>query len=1022
MIKVKVSTIALVTVIGFCLIGGITDVRANTDPTDPNTNIMILKTTEASFTPDGLRSPASEYSTAAGDMIELTGSDHIEGKVFLKRYRDNITGDEELRIYFSVHDIDANSNDRIDFYFDRLHDHGNLSDPSRLDDDVILRVERSTCTGPCTFKLGTRAGSGLFQSLNNIPCDAHVIASNAGEYSSAPIGYQDGWTGEIRLTPSDLGWGDFPSLFGCMVEVRSEDSNAISPLHPIETSPEHPNAYYPTISGGDETVPANWGNMKTRYPIHYMICLDQSGSMLSNSRWNHAKTAANFLATTMAIVGHDPYFEDRLGVVTFSWNNSANTDQTSVPKPLGTIPTFPAANYVDAAPAVVPPQGHYYTPIGRGLDSSFSALNVGVVEKKDKVVLLLSDGMHNRPKTPTNEVPLLPTYLSYDPCSGTPNWNTCPAGTDSDVRVSTIAFGNPGTAAEDLLTNIKNRFFGEGTSYNISSDPEDLKEFFLSSLEDLYEMNMIYSGPGPSNFNVNANEGRIIVILSWSNPVNARGFRLQQRDNSSSPWVDITCSPTVENVDVGYAICVIEDPPEGEWRIFELSGDPPLTLDHQFVLVDLNLRATFAIGQRVHGSGQDIILTTSLREAGIPVTNDPVNHPVKVTVNIKRPGEGFGTYVSVRTLSRCEPQPPELPPIDIDPGSTPAGYPSGAFTDIVTQPANIDVKPDHYAKLDSLFKLCEKDSLIYIEDPGIELYDDGTNGDVTPNDGVYTLKFLNTEYEGSYVFRFKASGVSPSGSAFSRIKTLAEYVRVEVDPVGSEAGANEAQQTGNTVVQQLYVIPQDRFQGYLGPGHSDQVRFETTAGSFINPLTDHNNGIYSQLLRYDESTDRPVVTPIVQGKPFRPIRLFKPFEFMLFGGWFIFDDTLGLNDGIVVGGKLGYRFTNQLALELEGGITFTDNAAGAGGKVIQAMGNLRYELPVPGLWKPYVTAGAGYLMFKDFGVNDEAFAIQGGIGATLKLNNSFGLRTEGRMFRINDIWGFGTTTNYQITGGFVFWF
>ncbi len=146
------------------------------------------------------------------------------------------------------------------------------------------------------------------------------------------------------------------------------------------------------------------------------------------------------------------------------------------------------------------------------------------------------------------------------------------------------------------------------------------------------------------------------------------------------------------------------------------------------------------------------------------------------------------------------------------------------------------------------------------------------------------------------------------------------------------------------------------------------------------------------------------------------------YGFALFAGWTIFDDTLGLNDGLVVGGKLGYRLINQLVLELEGGVTFTENIAGANGKVIQAMGNLRYELPVSGLWKPYATAGAGYVMFKGFGADDEAFAIQSGVGAILQLNNSFGLRAEGRMFRIGDVWNVGTTTNYQITGGFVYWF
>lgn len=146
------------------------------------------------------------------------------------------------------------------------------------------------------------------------------------------------------------------------------------------------------------------------------------------------------------------------------------------------------------------------------------------------------------------------------------------------------------------------------------------------------------------------------------------------------------------------------------------------------------------------------------------------------------------------------------------------------------------------------------------------------------------------------------------------------------------------------------------------------------------------------------------------------------YEFSPFAGWFLFDGTLVLNDGLVVGGKLGYRLINQLVLEVEAGVTFTDNVAGASGKVIQAKGNLRYELPPLGLLTPYATVGAGYVFLRGFGIDDEAFAVHGGVGSTFKLIRSLGLRVEGRIFRVNDVWAAGTTTNTQVTCGLVFWF
>jgi outer membrane protein W len=129
---------------------------------------------------------------------------------------------------------------------------------------------------------------------------------------------------------------------------------------------------------------------------------------------------------------------------------------------------------------------------------------------------------------------------------------------------------------------------------------------------------------------------------------------------------------------------------------------------------------------------------------------------------------------------------------------------------------------------------------------------------------------------------------------------------------------------------------------------------------------------------------------------------------------------------MVVGAKFGYRLTNRLTFELEGGVTFTESTGGDSGNVIQTLLNARYDVysfnTGVGQLTPYVTAGAGGVFFRGMGNNDEAFAFQGGIGATLNLSNSFGIRVDGRVLQFSDALNAGATTNFQATGGLVFRF
>ena len=311
---------------------------ATTSGTNAATNTIVTRVASGAFTADGINT-AGEYSDP-DDVVDVAGSDFMEAKVFLHRTRDAMTGDEELRIYFSVHDIDSNSGDHIDFYFDRRHDHGSLATTGPLAEDIRLRIERVSCSGgACVFdRLARDSATNFFIGTpTGVPfANAEVQASNVGEWSGADPGFQDGWTGEFVLTPADLGWGTFPPVIGFLAVAESQGSNGINAGDGIGAGGS-PAASYP-LSGGsvvDQTQADDWANLKLRYPIDYALVLDFSGSMLAtdtltDNRWVRAKRAADLFVAGLGLVNDDTCgggscFDDNIYASQYSWSCSDDT-------------------------------------------------------------------------------------------------------------------------------------------------------------------------------------------------------------------------------------------------------------------------------------------------------------------------------------------------------------------------------------------------------------------------------------------------------------------------------------------------------------------------------------------------------------------------------------------------------------------------------------------------------------------------------------------------------------------------
>jgi hypothetical protein len=282
----------------------------------------------------------------------------------------------------------------------------------------------------------------------------------------------------------------------------------------------------------------------------------------------------------------------------------------------------------------------------------------------------------------------------------------------------------------------------------------------------------------------------------------------------------------------------------------------------------LNLRARFLVGQAVHGTGMDIILTADLNQGGTPLTND-ASHPVTVTVDIEKPEQGMGTFLSTTQPDTCDQTVPRLPGIKVS-DNTPifsTQQVAGARASATTPSQTGDPSSPYMTLAANLLDACGMETLPRNVIASVQLHDDGTNGDVTANDGVYTLQFQNTEYEGSYVFRFNASGTTLGGNGFSRTKASAEYVRVEVEPASSQTGSEQIAQNGSIITQVYYVVPRDQFGGYMGPGRLSHVEFSISGAQAIGNVLDFNNGMYGQVVQYDSNNGDPNVVPVVQGKP-----------------------------------------------------------------------------------------------------------------------------------------------------------
>ena len=985
-------------------------------------DVIAKKTDNPLVPPDGLKT-GTEYLSAQSLGFALG-----DARGLIKAHRNTDGSVEELHILLSVEDngsVDATDN--VVIFFDTFHNHNNTNNENR---GILINRNHAACGAVLITSDNPCTDANLIKIVSddpNTPVDtgASVAAlpsfqilrqvSTTTYNTDNTFLYDGGWTAEVIISASHLNLNFLPEVMGFFVKASTGSAT---------NTPQHPPA-------GNAADLLTWANLKTRYPLDLVLLLDQSGSMrrrfdgsdpTSLERWNAAKKSADLMAVSLCPF-QESYYDDQLGLVTYYWNAGSNQHEIISLKSLSGLCPF-TSSYVNSETGLSVPVSTNLTPIGAGLEKSFEQF-LPLAAERDRTVVLLSDGFHNRPSTTFN--------CSANTALACPELPTDPVG---QIQVNTVSLGPDTSVGTDLLSDLKDRFGGFGKLYSSTVTPEQLQKSFVENLYAYYYLNEI-PRDATQQFFLEHNERRLFVMLFWGSTLAAdRGFHLRKPDGTFITTTDPGYHHYKSTGEYEVAYYALEDIIGGTtaWQIVKTDNTAflPAEIDNAFVLVDPRLYASFHVEQ----SNSNIILQALLKEDGKAVSGPDV----EVYVDIDKPTEGFGTYLST-TNEQCE----TVKPLSLDPTFTKmigrglstlaSGRTSYLSVDplresilLSSTPATTsattagDPLPPAYQLLNTLFQKCGKNALNRDQQNRFILYDDGSHGDKNPGDGIYSRIFTNARYEGSYNFTFSAQGKTPTEKRFARTRRISEYVEILPEPSFSELVTSVISEDDAMVSMDIRFIPRDKNGEYLGPGKSRFVSFSTTGGKLTSPVHDHLNGVYSQTLLYNSNTEKPVVSAHVRGEKITAINVVKKYDLTVFIGYFTFDSNLNMDDNAVYGISLGYPLTSRATVELEASVTPTENSMGRKGDIEQLLLNIRYKIPSSYPYEFYAIAGLGNTAFKSFSNNTNATTAHLGAGLINQINSSLSIRAQARAFHFDSVYNSGTTLNYQATVGLMFQF
>ncbi len=592
-------------------------------------------------------------------------------------------------------------------------------------------------------------------------------------------------------------------------------------------------------------------------PPGVILLFDTSGSM----SWSHEGqynvvpdrqrlTLAKRAAIPFLHLLYDYYpGQAKFGIVTFPWHPWQSG--TSCNGQIVTSITQADDVSVNIAVSQIIPNliAEGNTPLIAGVYTSITALGI----EPRRAIVLLSDGYHNCPSQVNLGDPQVTDLI-----------NSLVTGT---TRVYSIGFGRPTDIDHPLLQALAdqtNGYFHDVTGPNfdpLSWDPSiALQDTYKKVLVECLELQPVVDPLGTINegqtitreVKLNKHDQKISFYLSWVTTLESRlDLTIYSSDSQIVPIDDPEIS-----YHYGDTFLIITLNPGFLQKSGKL-GSSPWKVEiigkglekgeqekyHFSVISKSGVKLNPILQALPLSTGTNIIVKAEILEKGKPII-DLKN----VFVKVSRPEESIGNW-----LSKYRVDAEKL-------NEVPRKYKQ-------------ETLPLWYRKARYLVDIQKEDFPLRTDVDTIQLFDDGTHGDETADDGIYTNVFTNTLIEGTYTFHFYATGHTHDGYPFEREYEIQKYIKAGFCPETSDVQVDIVKSDEVIQIVRVTVTPKDIIGNYLGSGYVGKLSLTVSWGKVVSKLQDNNDGTYSQMFELPNSISTKAEIAVKFGRKTKLISL-----------------------------------------------------------------------------------------------------------------------------------------------------
>ena len=634
---------------------------------------------------------------------------------------------------------------------------------------------------------------------------------------------------------------------------------------------------------------------------------------------------------------------------------------------------------------------HGCTPVGQGLLRAKDAIDgmAPPAPAAAKAIVLFSDGFQN-------VRPFVNSTPPYD-CGGTAPALISAEKTFTGFDIYSIHFGPETGWAFDLMNQIKEQTGGDFV-FGASDGLELAAVYYtIRGLVDdmiyLEEDGTVAAGTPSAPFTVDFDSAAKLatVTVAWPWDSGMTELEVQYRKPGESGWRTFedaaTGTPVVTTTELTAAMShnlpSLSNVPNVPYRVYRF--EPGINSTWEFQVVQRSPRqGSTSFTAAVFSEVEQLQLRPMLEDEGF-TAGDPL--PIMVELRTGGfPVAGATVLADVRVPTRSF-------------STTLRGY-AGRFAPFTGPDPDDNKRIQNMAQQLAGFLKADTGSadLYPYKSVRITLRDDGTSGDASAGDGIYTgvLPGGETRVAGDYEMTISARGTLPSGRTVERLTKMSTIANV--GPADRDKSIIEIRgdpRSDGSRVLLVKMQPTDQYGNAAFPGSGHRVDVAVTGGSLAGPLVDGLDGTFTQ------EVIEPAGSKAKVDVSFGGASMGEP------------DDgeeeekgarELSVHLGVAIphgifarryssGPSLGFDYAQplnaDLYLRVELDFNQFDDNAGGDRLLTDLVGLLQHRWAPSGPWTPYFEGGLGLYHLE--GVSSTAAGFALGLGAYFDLGGSWDL-------------------------------